>query len=98
MSDSLRRYRAIRQALVHAYPKNPQGNLARHLNTLAALISGIVGSESVQLSNIARKVPDGNQRESRVKRFTRWLTSDTITEDRRAPDGPVVHNSLPDTF
>ncbi len=81
MSDNLRRYRAIRQALVQAYPKNPQGNLARHLNTLAALISGIVGSESVQLSNIARKVPDGNQRESRVKRFTRWLTSDTITED-----------------
>ena len=81
MSDSLRRYRAIRQALVQAYPKNPQGNLARHLNTLAALISGIVGSESVQLANIARKVPDGNQLESRVKRFTRWLTSDTIMED-----------------
>ena len=76
MSDSLRRYRAIRQALVQVYPKHPQGNLARHLNTLAALISGIAGSESVQLSNIARKVPDGNQLESRVKRFTRWLTPD----------------------
>ena len=81
MSDNLRRYRAIRQALAQGYPTPPQGNLARHLNTLAALISGIVGSESSQLPNIARKVPDGNKPESRVKRFTRWLTNDKITQE-----------------
>ena len=44
MSDNLRRYRAVRNALTQAYPTSPTGNFARHLQTLAALISGIVGS------------------------------------------------------
>ena len=57
MSDNLRRYRAIRDALTHAYPTPPTGNFARHLQTLAALISGIVGSKSTQLPHIATKVP-----------------------------------------
>jgi len=38
MSDNLRRYRAIKQELKQLYPKEPQGNLARHLDTLAGLI------------------------------------------------------------
>ena len=46
MSDNLMRYRAIKKALKQLYPKEPQGNLARHLDTLAGLISGIVGSKS----------------------------------------------------
>ena len=41
MSDNLRRYRAIRDAL-QCYPGQPTGTVARHLTTLAALISGIV--------------------------------------------------------
>jgi hypothetical protein len=45
--------------------------MARHLNTLAALISGMVGSKSCQLPGIATKIPDGAKPESRVKRFTR---------------------------
>ena len=57
MRDNLRRYRAIRQALAQCYPTSSQGNFARHLNTLAALISGIVGSKSTQLPHIATKVP-----------------------------------------
>ena len=81
MSDNLHRYRAIRNALKQAYPAQPQGNLARHLNTLAALISGIVGSKSSQLPHIATKVPDGTKPESRVKRFTRWLDNDHILEE-----------------
>ncbi len=48
MSDNLRRYRAIRNALTQAYPTPPTGNFARHLQTLAALISGIVGSKSTR--------------------------------------------------
>ncbi len=43
MSDNLKRYRAIKQALKQLYPTEPQGNLARHLDTLDGLISGIVG-------------------------------------------------------
>jgi Transposase DDE domain len=81
MSDNLRRYHAIRHALVQAYPAPPTGNLARHLNTLAALISGIVGSKSTQLPHIAAKVPDGTKPESRVKRFARWLDNAHILEE-----------------
>src|SRR2546428_8516468 len=81
MSDNLRRYHAIRNALTQAYPAPPTGNLARHLNTLAALISGIVGSKSTQLPHIAAKVPNGTKPESRVKRFARWFDNDHILEE-----------------
>ena len=57
MSDNLRRYRAIRDALTQCYPGQPSGTVARHLSTLAALISGIVGSKSTQLPHIAAKSP-----------------------------------------
>jgi Transposase DDE domain len=81
MSDNLRRYRAIRNALTQAYPTPPTGNFARHLQTLAALISGIVGSKSTQLPAIATKVPDGTKPESRVKRCARWVDNDRILEE-----------------
>ena len=71
MSDNLRRYRAIRDALRQYYPSQPTGTVARHLSTLAALISGIVASQSTQLPKIASHVPNGTKPESRVKRFTR---------------------------
>jgi hypothetical protein len=38
------------------------------LITLAALISGIVGSKSSQLPHIAAKVPNGTKPASRIKR------------------------------
>ena len=81
MSDNLRRYRAIRDALIQWYPGQPTGTVARHLTTLAALISGIVGSKSTQLPSIATKIPDGAQPESRVKRLTRWLDNERILEE-----------------
>ena len=82
MSDNLRRYRAIRNALMHAYPTSPTGNFARHVQTLAALISGIVGSKSTQLPTIATKVPDGTKPESRVKRFVGGSTTTTFWRRR----------------
>jgi hypothetical protein len=51
------------------------------LATLAALISGIVGSKSTQLPNIAAKVPNGIKPESRVKRFARWVDNAYILEE-----------------
>jgi hypothetical protein len=81
MSDNLRRYRAICNALLQAYPAQPTGNLARHLHTLAALISGIVGGKSTQLPHIAAKVPNGTKPESRVKRFARWFDNDHVLEE-----------------
>lgn len=82
MSDNLRQYRAIRDALKQGYPGEPQGQSARHLVTLAALISGIVASKSTQLPKVAAKVPDGTKPESRVKRFARWVSNDHITPER----------------
>ena len=81
MSDNLRQYRAIRDALRQGYPGEPQGRCARHLATLAALISGIVASKSTQLPKIAAKVPDDTKPESRVKRFTRWVDNAHITAE-----------------
>jgi hypothetical protein len=81
MSDNLRRYRAIQEALVRWYPGSPTGIVARHLTTLAALISGIVGSKSTRLPSVATKIPDGTKPESRVKRLTRWLDNERILEE-----------------
>src|SRR5437764_1590380 len=81
MSDNLRRYRAIRDALTQCYPGQPSGTVARHLITLAGLISGIVASKRTQLPHIAAKVPDGTKPESRVKRFARWVDNTTVTEE-----------------
>ena len=81
MCDNLRRYRAIRAALTQGYPGQPTGTVARHLTTLAALISGIVGSKSTQLPSVASKIPEGAKPESRVKRLTRWLDNERILEE-----------------
>ena len=81
MSDNRRRYRAIKRAIVQLYPTKPMGNMARHLHTLAALISGIVGSKSTNLPAIAGKVPDRAKKESRVKRFSRWMKNERINAE-----------------
>src|SRR5262245_66432217 len=81
MSDNLRRYRAIRDALTQCYPGQPSGTVARHLITLAALICGIVGSKSTQLPHIAAQVPHGTKSESRGKRFARWCDNAHILEE-----------------
>jgi hypothetical protein len=82
VSDNLRRLRAIRKALNKAYPFAPRGNLARHLNVLAELISGIVGSRRSNLPEIADKIPDKNAKaQSRVKRMSRWLNNERITAE-----------------
>ncbi len=81
MSDNLRRYRAIRDALKSLYPRESQGNLARHLHTLAAMISGIVGSRRTNLPEMASKVPDGTRLTSREKKYSRWLKNARIETD-----------------
>ena len=81
MSDNLRQYRAIQEALRQGYPGEIQGWCARHLVTLAALISGIVASKSTHLPKIAAKVPNRAKPESRVKRFARWVDNAHITAE-----------------
>ena len=76
--DNFSRYLAVREALKRFYPREPRGNLARHLNTLAWLISGIVGSKRTNYPQIAGKCPDGNKATSREKRFSRWVINDRV--------------------
>jgi hypothetical protein len=81
MRDNLRSYRAIREAFTPWYPGQPTGPVARHLTTLAALISGTVGSQSTPLPSVATKIPAGTKPESRVKRLSRWLDNARLLEE-----------------
>jgi hypothetical protein len=56
--------------------------VARHLSTLAALLSGIVGSQSPPLPTVATHVPDGAKPESRVTRFARGVDNAHSTAER----------------
>ena len=78
MSDNRRRFVAIRKAIRKLYPVEPRGNTARHLTTLAMLISGMVASKSVNLPAIASKVPTMTTVDSQVKRFSRWVDNQRI--------------------
>ena len=78
MSDNRRQYQTIQKALKTCYPIEPEGHLARHLTTLAGLVSGIVSSKRSHLSKIAAQVPDHSLAESRVKRFSRWVDNARI--------------------
>jgi hypothetical protein len=82
LSDNLRRYLAIRDALRQWYPANLNGHQARHLITLAMLISGIVGSQHTHLDKLAAQVPMGAKPASRTKRFARWVANDAVTPVR----------------
>lgn len=79
MTDNVRRFRAIHKALITYYPGTAKGNLARHLLTLAALITGIVGSRRAALPEIAAKAPDHAKAESRIKRYSRFLQNEKVT-------------------
>ena len=73
MSDNHQRYRSIRASLSQMFSNEPKGYNAKQLNTLAGLISGIVGSRRTNYPQIASKVPDGTKPESRVKRISRFV-------------------------
>src|SRR5438093_900537 len=92
MRDNLRRYRAIRDACKQYSPGQPTGPVARHLMTLAALLSGMVASKSTPLPPIASHVPEGTKPESRVKRFSRWIGNDQVTDE-----GSFVRATVPKT-
>ena len=78
MSDNRRIYRTIRIAIRQLFPIEPTGNKARMLNTMAAMIAGIVQAKSCQLPAIARKTPDQAKADSRIKRYSRWVQNERI--------------------
>lgn len=82
MNDTARRYRAIKQGLVQLYHPRPTGHREQHLNTLVALICGLIGGKHAHLSTIADHVPShGASQESLIKRFRRFLQHQTHTVD-----------------
>lgn len=72
MSDSRRRYRAIKSGLMQLYPGRLTGRMLQRLDVLALFISGIVGSGSTQLRQVAKKAPTTAKVESRIKQLSRW--------------------------
>ena len=85
MSDSRRVHRAIKQTLTQLYPDHPQGNLARHLETLVGRVSGIVLGKSCQPPQIASKMLGEVHPDSRTKHLSRWVQNEhiSLTDGRR---------------
>src|SRR3972149_575542 len=95
MSDNLKRYRAIMKGLKQLYPRQMSGRQMQHMQVLAALINGIVGSQKSQLPAIANKMSDGTQRESRIQRLERWLKNGSVSyESYFAPFAQALLASL----
>lgn len=81
MSDSRRVYRRIESKLKQLFPKRLTANQARHMNTLAGMITGIVQGKSSSLGTMARKISTTNQVASVEKKFTRFIQNDKVTYD-----------------
>lgn len=80
MSDTYRRYRAIKPAIMQFYHPRPMGHHEKHFNTLVALICGLVGGQKAHLSTIANHAPNhGADQESVIARFRRWLKHSSHT-------------------
>lgn len=82
MSDSVRRFRAISQALHSMYPEKPVGNLKRHLYTLSSMIAGIVANKKVHLSQIAQAHTDTTRVESRIMKYCRFTQNESVDMTR----------------
>lgn len=82
MSDTYRRYGAIKRAIMQFYRPRPRGQREQHLNTLVALMCGLAGGKHAHLSTIADHAPsNGAKQESVIDRFRRWLKHDHQTID-----------------
>jgi hypothetical protein len=82
MSDTYRRYRAIKQAMMQFFQPRPTGHREKHLNTLCALICGLTGGKHAHLPTIADHAPSNRARqESLIKRFRRFLEHQAQTVD-----------------
>lgn len=82
MSDTYRRYAAIKRSLMQFYQPRPTGHRERHLSTLVAMICGLTGGQRAHLSAMADHAPSGTaDQESVIARFRRWLKHDAHTLD-----------------
>lgn len=81
MSDTHQRYCAIKAALRQVIAVVPDSHSEKHLNTLSALICGLVGAHHSHLPKLADHAPSqGAKRESRIERFERWLRQPKVSQ------------------
>jgi hypothetical protein len=82
MSDTYRRYRAIKHGMMQFYQPRPTGHREKHFTTLTAMICGLVGGKQAHLSTIADHAPsNGAKQESVIERFRRFVRNDRHTID-----------------
>jgi DDE family transposase len=75
-------YRTIKRTLAHALHIRRGSHRESHVNTLALLICGIVGSQHVQFAKLVQHMPrSGRKDESLIKRCRRWVQQQDVTYD-----------------
>jgi len=79
MSDNLRRYRAINEALMQLHPVEPKGRQRQSIQVLAMFINGIVASKSTNTREVAKKAPGKAKVTSREKRLSRWYQNKRVS-------------------
>jgi hypothetical protein len=80
MSDCKSTYRKVKEFVQCLYPCQLSGNLHRNMNTLAAMITGIIIGKQTQLPQIAANVPEFIKLPSTEKRFKRLIINENVTE------------------
>lgn len=80
MSDCRNTYRKVKEFVKCLYPDELKGNLHRNMNTLTAMITGIIIGKETQLPQIAANVPEMIKLPSTEKRFKRLIINDNVTE------------------
>jgi len=80
MNDCRAVYRKVNHFVQCLYPGQLTGNLHRNMNTLSAMITGIILGKETQLPLIALNVPEEIKVPSTEKRFKRLLINEKITE------------------
>jgi len=81
MSDSKTTYRKVQEFVKCLYPSDPGGNLYRNMNTMIAMITGIIIGKETQLPQIANHVPETIKLHSTEKRFKRLIINEAVDEE-----------------
>jgi hypothetical protein len=74
-------YRTVQNGLKNTRGASQSQRQANHINSLSALVSGIVQSKSVKLDDIAGEVPRTGKMASQVMQIRRWLKNKNINID-----------------
>ena len=78
--DSKTTYRKVNEFMQCLYPGVLKGNHRRNMNTLVAMVTGIIMGKKTQLPEIAANVPEAIKLPSTEKRFKRLIINESVTE------------------